>query len=145
MEASRRGLLRIGATCCVFGIGGCAEMDVSDGDTAGGGDPSTDGGDSGADDGGEESRRMPAVSFEVREREGELEFTHAAGGRLPLSETVVRGPVESSDPGDASLTAGDSFTVALTDGAAPGDTVRLVWQDPTSDSESVMMEYTITE
>ena len=68
---------------------------------------------------------------------------HKGGDALAAGEVVVKtdnAAAATADPG--ALATGDSFQV-VTDGAATGDLVSIVWQDPNSDREVLLAEYVV--
>ena len=70
-----------------------------------------------------------------------VEMTHEGGDALDWSEITVAGDVTDSSPDDGTMTAGDNENVASDVG--DGDEIRIVWEDPNSNSTTVLAEYTV--
>lgn len=71
-----------------------------------------------------------------------VSVTHQGGDPLQLDNVVIRGDASAS-----TFTAGDTLTtgetVEVATGGTTGDVVRVVWQDPNSDREVLLAEYTV--
>ncbi|WP_049916864.1 type IV pilin [Halogeometricum pallidum] len=92
-----------------------------------------------------DSANAPQVSLKFKQDAdaGTVTMYHKGGDALAAGEVIVKTDNASADPDDpGALATGDSYKV-VTVGATTGDVVSIVWQDPSSDREVLLAEYTV--
>jgi len=141
MSLHRRRFLGVAVGSVVVTSAGCVGIldDSGDGGDSDGGD-----GEAGDGDGGNEPAEAPSVVFDFEESDDQLVITHDGGETLDSDAVTFRGPVGDWIPTGDSVTTGDRITLVFSSSAQSGDTVEIVWQDPSGDGEAVLAEHTIS-
>lgn len=90
---------------------------------------------------GPNAGEAPNAQLEFEQGSGDVTAVHKGGDKLVASEMAVK-VNGSGSPGSISsdMTSGDSTVVATS--MSTGDTVRVVWQSPSSDKTQLIGEYT---
>lgn len=136
---TRRRLLRVGVGSVVVACAGCAGTSGDDSSDSAGGDDDSDGNDS-----TDSPPSAPSVTFDFEQVDEQLSITHEGGDTLAADSVTIQGPVGDWIPTEESLVTGDRITLVLSARAQSGDTVEVVWHDPSSDGEAVIGEYTLS-
>lgn len=136
MNYTRRGFVRTGVGGIVVASAGCVGV-IDDG--GGGDDGSSDG-----DDGGDPPAGAPRVTFDFEEDDDAVVITHDGGDALDPDTVTFRGPVGDWISTGQSVNTGDRITLVKSSSARSGDTLEVVWHDPSGDGEAVLGEYTLS-
>jgi len=90
--------------------------------------------------GDQASSTTPQASFDFEFNESAANVTHGGGENIPNSQLNLSSDGSSSDVqwDDDPVSAGDTANISATS----GDTVRVIWQDPSGGSSNTLAEQT---
>lgn len=92
--------------------------------------------------GSDSTNDTPKVGWEYEYNGGAIQATHESGDEVKIEALSTKGSC-AADPGSSPTTvsSGDNITIGDGSCATSGETIKILWNDPTSDSSAILGEF----